>query len=65
METLRWIQWLLERYWTVRFNARQRLWEWRDPYGISGDDYQSTRFNALPPAVERHILGNALIAKED
>lgn len=71
--TLDWIQWLLERDWTVKANiAANRplpgspmlLWEWRTPDGISGDDYQSPDFDVLPPAVERHIRENAVMTAD-
>ena len=68
LQTKDWIQWLLERGWTLRFNAqikpRESVWEWRDLRGISGDDYQSPDFDILPPAVERHIMANALMQPE-
>ena len=71
MSTLEWIQWLLERGWTVEcctqhakgfhVGESDRSWEWRDPTGISGDDYCSTAFDQLPPAVEEYVKSNAFL----
>ncbi len=61
MNTLEWIEWLLERHWTIRLRKTDFVWEWRDSTGMSGDDYCSPVFDKLPPAVERHIQSNAVM----
>ena len=65
MDTLHWIHWLLERGWTIRplrsAVLKANIWVWRTPGGVSGDDYQSTDFYTLPPAVEAHVLEHAII----
>lgn len=64
-KALGWIEWLLERGWTVRALHRPSLvWEWRTPNGISGDDYQSSDFGVLPPSVEGHICANAVMTAD-
>jgi len=63
MKTVPWIQWLFEHGWTVRMKAVGPFkWEWRSPKGVSGDDYTSPDFETLPPAVEQHILRNAVLS---